>query len=60
MIKIRTFVTFGTENSCHLVRGMKKEQRHFPVLRNIILKQNYIVMFLSFPPQEIRGWNYEN
>ena len=36
-------------DSCHWVRSMKREYRNFPFSHSIILKQNYIVIFISLP-----------
>ena len=36
-------------DSFHWVRSMKREYRNFPFSPNIILKQNYIVIFISLP-----------
>ena len=36
-------------DSCHWVRSMKREYRNFPFSQNIILKQNYIVVFILLP-----------
>ena len=38
---------FGAGNSFHEVRNMKKRYGIFPFSHEIILKQNYIVIFIS-------------
>ena len=47
MIKIWKFVSFKIEDSCDWVRSMKKVYRNFPFRHDIILWQNYIVIFRS-------------
>ena len=45
-IKRWKFVNFGAGNSCYWVRSMKKQYGNFPFSHRIILKQNYVVIFI--------------
>ena len=47
MIKIWKLVNFREGNSCRWVRSTDKEYGNFPFSHDIILKQNYIVIFTS-------------
>ena len=46
MIKIWAFVNVGPENLCHWVRNIKKGYGHFPFSHDIILMQNYVIIFI--------------
>ena len=46
MIKTWKLNNFGAGNSCHEVRSMNQESGHFPFSHDIILKQNYIDIFI--------------